>query len=156
MAYVRPQLSLKGAGLPFCRTWVKKHGAETGQDLGGGGDGKFPRGHDQSHSVSSLQGQDQAQRRGAAAVTVRWWRRRFSRQEAWRVQLLDAAVGYRQNRLHPLTSLGRENSGYQVAAVCRSCEDTWERTVGLIIGRPNIKNPERDPPTQPLGKNTPK
>lgn len=107
-------MSLGGAGLPCGGVGVEQHDAEGRQDLRGGGAGELPSCHHQPGSLSPPQGENQAERGRAAAAA------RLSRQE---VQLLDAAIGHGQHRLHPLTWLGGEHGGHQVASVCRSRED---------------------------------
>lgn len=64
------QLSLRGAGLPLRRVGVKEDGAEGRQDLGGGGRGELPCGHEQTRSVASPQGENQAEGGRTAAVTL--------------------------------------------------------------------------------------
>lgn len=128
MSYICCWVSFKVSGLPFGWAGVEQHGAERRQDLRGGRDGELPGRLDKSYSISSPQRQNQAQRRRAAAVTLTMWRRWCrSRQEACGVQLLDAAIGHREDRLHLLASLGGEHSCQQVASVGGSCEDTWRR-----------------------------
>lgn len=124
-------LSLGADELPFRWAGVKQHGAEGRQDLGGGRDGELSGHRDESRSVSSAQGENQAERGGAAAVTLIWRERcRCSGEEARGVQPLDAAIGHGQDGLNLLAALGCQHSGHQVAAVRGNSEDTWEhRTI---------------------------
>lgn len=108
---------------------VQEDGAVRGEDLPGVGGGQLALGPHQAHSVSPLQGQDEAEGHGAAAgagataAAVAPVAPVAPVRRGGGLQPLHAAVGHGQDGLHAAALPSRQQAGDQVASVQWGGED---------------------------------
>lgn len=119
--------------LSFGLRCVQEDGAVGGEDLPGLGGGQLAAGPHQTHAVSFPQGQDEAEGHWAAAAAVAatgWASVEDIRRPGRALQLLDAAVGHRQDGLYAVARLCSEQTWDQVSTILRHGEDACRSQTG--------------------------